>query len=170
MDFFEEYAYNEKATNKRSREQEYGCVENDMKKIKSKEHFTCPNILCYTCNGYKLEWILADPAGNILDTDVVRKSYVEYMLIEILQLCKSKNIIVVTFKIDESLRNSVHKDDVFCIMDNSFSRCGIVKLDGKLKDLSIQDVNGELKIAQNFGTECEKVLQIFIEGRIKGWW
>jgi hypothetical protein len=129
--------------------------------------------LCYTYKKLCLEWTLSDPVGNILDHDVVRNDCNDQILENILNICKLNDVTIVTHDLNNSSQLSNLKQFIpyiSCIMEQSFVRCGVVKLDGKIKELSVQDICNEMNIVVSSVCETENILKIFIEGRIKGWW
>jgi hypothetical protein len=128
-----------------------------------------PNILVFHAEVFGVSWIISDASGDYLDKK--GKTSID-SFVKVLQIANENGCSIVTYDI-KSQACLFEKDvcqNVFCLLEQSFIRSGLTKIDGKLKVLSCEDIYYLLhneKIANV--SKCETILKCFVSGRIKGW-
>jgi len=190
MDFIESLAY---------KRREHEVLNIPVKKKKTEnikfdtKNLNSINILTFHVEAnsiVKIFWIITDVVGNIIDSSNDKTKNTEEELSVFLYIFSKaieNNCVIVTYNSAyniEHINNLANKyfenfdkletNNIFCIMQNSKSRCGLVRIDGKTKNSSsheIYKVLFDLSINESGETDdCKIINKCFIQGRIKGWW
>lgn len=143
------------------------------------QHFNSPNILVFCPDSlvhlHHMNFIIADPSGDVIRSETCR--HIKTFLI-MLERAHQNGCVIVTYDL-----KSVHhahlsfadkkylNDSVFCILEESFIRTGLTKIDNKVKSSTCEDIYSLLHdIKPEDGiSKCNLILKCFIGGRIKGW-
>lgn len=134
------------------------------------------NILVFNSDSvHDIKFIIADPSGNIL-TD--RKTCDNATFLTLIQNAHKNGCVIVTYDLKNAHSRNFNfacgeflNDAIFCILEESFIRTGVTKIDNKLKLSTCDDIYQLLHGVkpENKITQCEIILQCFVAGRMKGW-
>ena len=139
------------------------------------DEFCCPNIFAFHIElGKNIQWILADPAGHILQESSMTDLET---LEEIINFAIDHTCTVVTHDKQSACQKlkTIDSNRIFCTMTSSVNRSGLIRLDGQRKFLSHEQLyryffGHESDKMNNNHTHTYYILQVFIEGRMHGWW
>tara|TARA_B100001741_G_scaffold58035_1_gene45450 strand:- start:2283 stop:2801 length:519 start_codon:yes stop_codon:yes gene_type:complete len=148
-------------------------------KVYDKNHnFRSPNILVFCPSRqnnimHDVKFVIGDPSGEIIERNTC--CFTEFLTI--LGIARENECVIVTYDLKNILRahhsaeRNILNEAVFCILEESFIRTGLTKIDQKVKSSTCEDIYNLL-----FGVQpeddiqkCDLILKCFIGGRIKGW-
>jgi hypothetical protein len=156
-------------------------------KIVSHEKMCAPNIFTFELmkqiGSYNVTWLLCEPDGTTIrhgTENVTTASYKESEICSILDNCAKQKCTVVVHSLElnknkyDAVGLYIFDNNMFCVSQNSVSRYGLIRLDGKCKYPNLDEICASLSLNKDCQMDsdlkCEKVVKIFVAGRIQSWW
>ena len=164
------------------RKNEFESNNGKKNKINEIEHLDIQHLLSilhilvfYPSSINDIEFIIADTSGNIL-TD--RKTCDNATFFTLIKDANKNGCVIVTYDLNNThsrnfsfMCGNFLNDAIFCILEESFIRTGLTKIDNKIKLSTCEDIYYLLYGAkpENKITKCDLILKCFVAGRMKGW-